>query len=67
MFQLSVGVLQAADLPGMDISGTSDPYTKVYILPDKKRKYETKVHRKTLNPVFDETFMFKVSQVSLIL
>lgn len=60
IFQLSVGVIQAADLPGMDMSGTSDPYVKVYLLPDKKKKYETKVHRKTLNPVFNETFTFKV-------
>lgn len=57
--ELSVGVIQAADLPGMDMSGTSDPYVKVYLLPDKKKKYETKVHRKTLNPVFNETFTFK--------
>ncbi|KAK3097007.1 hypothetical protein FSP39_005544 [Pinctada imbricata] len=57
--ELTVGVIQAADLPGMDMSGTSDPYVKVYLLPDKKKKYETKVHRKTLNPVFNETFTFK--------
>lgn len=56
-----MGVIQAADLPGMDMSGTSDPYVKVYMLPDKKKKFETKVHRKTLNPVFNETFVFKVS------
>jgi len=58
--ELSVGVMQGADLPGMDMSGTSDPYVKVYLLPDKKKKFETKVHRKTLNPVFNETFTFKV-------
>lgn len=58
--ELAVGVIQAADLPGMDMSGTSDPYVKVYLLPDKKKKFETKVHRKTLNPVFNETFVFKV-------
>ncbi len=58
--QLTVGVIQGADLPGMDMSGTSDPYVKVYLLPDKKKKHETKVHRKTLNPVFNETFTFKV-------
>ena len=57
--ELSVGVIQAADLPGMDMSGTSDPYVKVYLLPEKKKKHETKVHRKTLNPVFNETFVFK--------
>ncbi|KAI3385848.1 hypothetical protein SNEBB_000604 [Seison nebaliae] len=57
--ELTVGVKQATDLPGMDMSGTSDPYVKVYLLPEKKKKYETKVHRKTLNPVFNETFVFK--------
>lgn len=45
----------------MDMSGTSDPYVKVYLLPEKKKKFETKVHRKTLNPVFNETFIFKAS------
>ena len=28
-------------------------------MPEKKKKFETKVHRKTLNPVFNETFVFK--------
>ena len=44
----------------MDIGGTSDPYVKIYLLPDKKRKQETKVHRKTLDPVFNETFKYEV-------
>jgi synaptotagmin-1 len=55
-----VGVLQAVELPGLDMSGTSDPYVKVYVMPDKKKKFETKVHRKTLSPVFNESFVFKV-------
>lgn len=59
--QLTVTVIQAEDLPGMDMSGTSDPYVKLYLLPEKKKKVETKVHRKTLNPVFNETFIFKVA------
>lgn len=59
--QLTVGILQAADLLSMDSGGTSDPYVKVYVLPDKKKKFDTKVHKKTLNPVFNETFTFKVS------
>ncbi|KAI1295638.1 Synaptotagmin 1 [Halotydeus destructor] len=57
---LSVNVIQAEDLPACDAGGTSDPYVKVYLLPDKKKKFETKVHRKTLSPVFNETFVFKV-------
>ena len=47
----------------MDIGGTSDPYVKIYLLPREKhlKKQETKVHRKTLNPVFNETFKYEVS------
>ncbi|XP_036387009.1 synaptotagmin-2-like isoform X1 [Megalops cyprinoides] len=58
--KLTVGILQAADLISMDTGGTSDPYVKVFLLPDKKKKFDTKVHKKTLNPVFNETFVFKV-------
>lgn len=57
-----MGILQAADLLSMDSGGTSDPYVKVFVLPDKKKKFDTKVHKKTLNPVFNETFTFKVSR-----
>ncbi|XP_039542503.1 synaptotagmin Va isoform X2 [Pimephales promelas] len=58
--QLIVGILQAQDLPAMDLGGTSDPYVKVYMLPDKKKKFETKIQRKNLCPVFNETFIFKI-------
>ena len=39
-----------------------DLYTmQVFLLPETKgtKKFETKVHRKTLNPFFNETFQFK--------
>lgn len=65
-FQLLVGIIQAAELPALDMGGTSDPYVKVFLLPDKKKKFETKVHRKTLNPVFNEQFTFKVPFFVLI-
>ncbi|XP_056263823.1 synaptotagmin Va isoform X2 [Pseudoliparis swirei] len=58
--QLIVGILQAQDLAAMDMGGTSDPYVKVYMLPDKKKKFETKIQRKNLCPVFNETFTFKI-------
>ena len=35
-------------------------------MPDKKRKFETKVHRKTLNPFFNETFSFKQVRIILV-
>lgn len=56
---LNVTAVQCSELPALDMGGTSDPYIKVYLMPDKKRKFETKVHRKTLNPFFNETFAFK--------
>ncbi|XP_061679980.1 synaptotagmin-1b isoform X1 [Syngnathoides biaculeatus] len=62
---LVVGILQAAGLPAMDVGGSSDPYVKVYLLPDKKKKFETKIHRKTLEPNFNETFTFKVPYTEL--
>ncbi|XP_040565792.1 synaptotagmin 1 [Lepeophtheirus salmonis] len=58
--ELKVTVIECADLPPTDWStGLTDPFVKVYLLPDKKPKYETKVHRKNLNPKFDQTFIFK--------
>ncbi len=53
--------VQAVDLPAMDLGGVSDPYVKVYLLPEAKgqKKFETKVHRKTLNPFFNQAFEFK--------
>ncbi|XP_028810233.1 synaptotagmin-10 isoform X2 [Denticeps clupeoides] len=55
---LEVRILKALDLPAKDFTGTSDPYVKIYLLPDRKKKFQTRVHRKTLNPTFEETFRF---------
>lgn len=57
--ELSVTVLQCRNLPPMDMTGKSDPYVKCFILPERKKKFETKVHRKSLDPIFNETFVFK--------
>lgn len=56
---LLVNILKAFDLPAKDLCGSSDPYVKIYLLPDRK-KFQTRVHRKTLNPTFDESFQFPV-------
>lgn len=63
-FKLKVGVKQAAKLKAMDSGGTSDPYVIVYLTSDMKKKYETKVYRKTLNPIFNESFTFQVENYS---
>ncbi|XP_037095570.1 synaptotagmin-6 [Syngnathus acus] len=56
---LLVNIIRAVDLPAKDLCGTSDPYVKIYLLPDRK-KFQTRVHRKTLNPTFIESFQFPV-------
>lgn len=58
---LVVKILKALDLPAKDFTGTSDPYVKIYLLPERKKKFQTRVHRKNLNPTFDETFCFPVA------
>lgn len=56
---LLVNIIKAVNLPAKDLCGTSDPYVKIYLLPDRK-KFQTRVHRKTLNPTFSESFQFPV-------
>uniref|UniRef100_A0A8C6WFG3 Synaptotagmin-7 n=1 Tax=Neogobius melanostomus TaxID=47308 RepID=A0A8C6WFG3_9GOBI len=56
---LTVKILKGQELPAKDFSGTSDPFVKLYLLPDKKNKLETKVKRKNLNPHWNETFLFE--------
>lgn len=45
----------------------SDPYVRLYLLPDKRRsgRRKTNTIKKTVNPVFDQTFEFSVSLVEL--
>ncbi|KAK5889524.1 hypothetical protein CesoFtcFv8_015521 [Champsocephalus esox] len=45
----------------------SDPYVRLYLLPDKRRSGRRKTHtfKKTLNPVYDQTYEFSVSLVEL--
>ncbi|XP_051547926.1 synaptotagmin-7-like isoform X3 [Myxocyprinus asiaticus] len=56
---LTVKILKGQDLPAKDFSGTSDPFVKIYLLPDRKHKLETKIKRKNLNPHWNETFLFE--------
>lgn len=69
---LMVTINRANDLPPQDLMlGTSDPYIKLQLLPEKRHRVKTRVLRRTLNPVYDETFTFygitpaQVKQLSL--
>jgi len=58
--RMTVVVLKARNLPKMDITGLSDPYVKIYLLFNNQRivKKKTHVKKRTLNPVFNESFVF---------
>ncbi|KAK2876653.1 hypothetical protein Q8A67_020749 [Cirrhinus molitorella] len=60
---LSVGVRRCAHLAAMDVNGFSDPYVKIYLKPDlkKKSKHKTAVIKKTLNPEFNEEFFYEIT------
>ncbi|XP_045191716.2 synaptotagmin-1-like [Mercenaria mercenaria] len=57
---LTVYLVEAENLVSRDFSGTSDPYCKVCVLPDRRNQLKSKIHRKTTNPVFDEEFIFEI-------
>ncbi|XP_028987105.1 extended synaptotagmin-2 isoform X2 [Betta splendens] len=64
--KLVVVVLQCRNLLAFSDHG-SDPYVRLYLLPDKRRSGRRKTHtmKKNLHPVFDQTFEFNVSLVEL--
>ncbi|XP_062865568.1 synaptotagmin-11a [Trichomycterus rosablanca] len=56
---LVVTIVGARGLPAVnEQTGTSDPYVKMSVLPEKKHHVKTRVMRNTLEPAFDETFTF---------
>lgn len=55
---LSVHIMEALDLPPMDISGSSDPYVRVSLIPDQKDVKVTRIHKKSLCPKFAQTLYF---------
>nr|XP_033797013.1 synaptotagmin-15 isoform X1 [Geotrypetes seraphini] len=46
-------------------SETCNPLVKIFLLPDERRYLQSKTKRKTLNPQFDENFLFQVSSKTL--
>ncbi|XP_078372421.1 uncharacterized protein LOC144656073 isoform X3 [Oculina patagonica] len=61
--QLEVQIHRAKDIAAADEKrGRSDPYVKVYLLPDKTKggKRKTRSKKNTLNPDFDEILTFKI-------
>ncbi|TRZ24753.1 hypothetical protein HGM15179_002455, partial [Zosterops borbonicus] len=58
--QLIVNVLQATDLPSRVDGRPRNPYVKMYFLPDRsdKSKRRTKTVKKSLEPKWNQTFLY---------
>ena len=57
---LTLKVIRAVELPAKDfMSGTSDPYVKIMLLPEKRSKMSTSIKRRNLNPRWNEIFAFE--------
>ncbi|KAJ1143785.1 hypothetical protein NDU88_010089 [Pleurodeles waltl] len=61
--RLLVSLIKARNLHSP--SDTCSPLVKLYLLPDERRYLQSKIRRKTLNPQFDENFVFQVSSKTL--
>ena len=55
---LIVSVVECRGLVGKRDGCSVDPYVRVAILPDRRVEHQTKAHKKTLNPRYDETVVF---------
>ncbi|XP_074856208.1 synaptotagmin-15-like [Carettochelys insculpta] len=61
--RLLVSLIKARKLqPPTD---SCSPFVKIYLLPDERHYLQSKTKRKTLNPQFDENFIFQVSSKTL--
>jgi Ca2+-dependent lipid-binding protein len=58
---LEVRLLKAAQLVAKDIGGSSDPYCTLSV---GKTKQRSKVVKKSLEPVFDQSFRFSITDAS---
>ncbi|NXP42183.1 SYT1 protein, partial [Leiothrix lutea] len=60
--KLTVLILEARQLKRMDSNGLSDPFVKVHLILNRRKwkKKRTSVKKNTLNPYFNEVFVFEV-------
>ncbi|XP_058160916.1 LOW QUALITY PROTEIN: synaptotagmin-8 [Dasypus novemcinctus] len=63
--ELRVGLRQAAGLRAPGPGATADPYARVSVSTQAGRAHESRVHRGTLNPVFEETCCFQIPPAAL--
>ncbi|KAK9671003.1 hypothetical protein RND81_12G000400 [Saponaria officinalis] len=59
--KLVVKVIEARNIPAMDLNGLSDPYVRLQV---GKQRFRSKVIKKCLNPYWGDQFYFRVDDLS---
>ncbi|KAI4371607.1 hypothetical protein MLD38_009935 [Melastoma candidum] len=58
--KLYVRIIEARNIPAMDLNGLSDPYVRLQL---GRHRFRTKVVKKCLNPTWGEGFSFRVEDL----
>jgi hypothetical protein len=64
---LIVTILSIENLPYRDSNSKilPDPFLKIVLLPDRRRKFQTKVFKRSQSPQINETFQFQINYEEL--
>ncbi|CAF0908648.1 unnamed protein product [Adineta steineri] len=64
---LIVTVVSIDNLPYRELNTKvlPDPFLKIVLLPDRRKKFQTKVSKRTQSPQFNETFQFQIGYEEL--
>ena len=55
--KLNLEILEARDLIGKDMSGSSDPFCTLYLTTNPLARHYTSYKARTLNPAWNEDFV----------
>lgn len=57
---LSVTLVSGKDFPPRDYSGSIDTCVTICVLPNRERRQQTAIHRRSVNPPYNENFIFNI-------
>ncbi|GFO45717.1 sytalpha [Plakobranchus ocellatus] len=62
---LTVNLVRAHNLSPHDRNDSANPYCRLTLLPMQRLSAQSRIHRNTLNPQFEEEFIFEVGAAEL--